>query len=93
MAILNAYRLPGDGVEKIYPSITPVNSFRVVFDTYFGTSLGLLEDRALFSLYGKRYHFWDVTKSVRALSGRGGGGHRRERSAGNQEGPDKERSR
>jgi hypothetical protein len=48
MKILNAYYLP-EGHDVLYRSITPVNSFRVVFDTYFGTKYGLLEDRSFFS--------------------------------------------
>ncbi len=45
--ILNTYRLPGVSPEEagLYPSITPVNSFRVVFNAYFGTDLPLLPDR------------------------------------------------
>jgi hypothetical protein len=42
--ILNAYYLPGDGAKNLYPSITPVNSFRIIFDTYFGTHYDLLPD-------------------------------------------------
>jgi len=45
--ILNAYYLPEGGNRKLYPSITPVNSFRVVLDYYFGADLGLLEDDSL----------------------------------------------
>ena len=44
-AILNAYYLPGDGSKKLYPSISPVNTFRVVFSHYFGADLDLLPDR------------------------------------------------
>ncbi len=44
LLILNAYYLPGDGEQNLYPSISPVNSFRVIFDTYFGTDYGLLPD-------------------------------------------------
>jgi hypothetical protein len=42
--ILNAYYLPGAGKEKLYPTISPVNSFRLVFDAYFGAQYGLLPD-------------------------------------------------
>ena len=42
--ILNAYYLPGDGAESLYPGITPVNSFRVIFDAYFGARYGLTHD-------------------------------------------------
>jgi hypothetical protein len=40
----NAYYLPGDAKKVLYPTITPVNSFRLIFDTIFGTHYGLLPD-------------------------------------------------
>ena len=43
--ILAAYLLPDGGESALYPSITSVNSFRVILDYYFGLDLGLLEDR------------------------------------------------
>jgi hypothetical protein len=44
LEILSAYHLP-EGVDAgLYPSISPVNSFRVVFDGYFGTDYGLIDD-------------------------------------------------
>jgi hypothetical protein len=42
--ILNAYYLPGVSADDLYPSITPVNTFRLVFDLYFDAGLGLLPD-------------------------------------------------
>ena len=42
--ILNAYYLPGAGKDKLYPTISPVNSFRLVLDTYFGAHYSLLQD-------------------------------------------------
>lgn len=44
--ILNAYYLPGKDPAPLYPSISPVNSFRVVFDRYFGADFKLEEDRS-----------------------------------------------
>jgi hypothetical protein len=44
VAILNAYHLPNGGNEHLYPSISPVNTFRVIFNTYFGGDFALLED-------------------------------------------------
>jgi hypothetical protein len=45
--ILNSYYLPGVEIDKVlYPSITPVNSFRLILNTYFGTGLGILSDRS-----------------------------------------------
>jgi hypothetical protein len=43
--ILNAYYLPHGGAAALYPTISPVNSFRVVANTYFGTGLPMLPDR------------------------------------------------
>lgn len=45
-SILNAYYFPdGKGEDSLYESITPVNSFRVVLNSYFGEELPLLEDK------------------------------------------------
>jgi hypothetical protein len=41
---LNAYYLPDGGEKYLYPSITPVNTFRIIFNTYFGTHYDLLPD-------------------------------------------------
>ena len=40
---LLAYYLP-KGSGKLYPSISPVNSFRLIFDEYFGANYPLLPD-------------------------------------------------
>lgn len=44
--ILNASYLPGMESSPFYDSITPVNTFRVLFNEYFGGRYPLLEDRA-----------------------------------------------
>jgi hypothetical protein len=45
VGILNAYRLPGrDASELLKEDISPVNTFRVIFNTYFGASYPLLEN-------------------------------------------------
>ncbi len=61
MAILNAYYMPNGRTEHLYTSITPVNSFRVIFDTYLGTNFGLLEDKSYYSNLVRPYDFIDVT--------------------------------
>ena len=48
-SILNAYFLPGDGANGLYQGISPVNTFRLIFDTYFEGEFGLLEDRSFLS--------------------------------------------
>jgi len=50
MPILNAYYLPGIPKESVlYPSISPVNTFRVIQNFYFGQNLPLLEDRSYYA--------------------------------------------
>jgi len=41
--ILNVFYFP-NGYDKLYETITPVNTFRIVFDEYFGGSFQLLPD-------------------------------------------------
>ena len=41
--ILNAYYLPGHE-DKLYPTISPINTFRVVFNEYFGGKYDMLKD-------------------------------------------------
>ena len=60
MSILNAYYLPDQNPNLIYEHITPVNSFRLIFNTYFNESFDLLEDRSYYQ-YDGRYNFTDVT--------------------------------
>lgn len=58
LSILNAYYLPGIEAEKVlYSSITPVNSFRVVLNSYFGQNLPLLEDQSYFAPLEDRNEF------------------------------------
>ena len=47
--ILNAYYLPDGGNKALYPTITPVNTFRVIFNTYFGGNYELLPDVSRYS--------------------------------------------
>lgn len=42
--ILNAYHFPNGGNKMLSSSITPANTFRVMFNYYFGTEYELLED-------------------------------------------------
>jgi hypothetical protein len=57
MSILNAYYLPGSDPNLLYNSISPVNSFRVVFDSYFGGNYPLLEDTSYFTISREPYEF------------------------------------
>lgn len=64
LGILNAYYLPGNGKEWLYDSITPVNSFRVVLDAYFGADYDLLPDESYFSPWLRPYDFTRVTDMI-----------------------------
>lgn len=62
MGILNAYYVPEKEAQDLfYDSITPVNTFRVLFNHYFHTSFPLLEDTVYFSNYQHPYQLQDVT--------------------------------
>ena len=69
LAILSAYFLPDvDGVEEpqLYDSISPVNTWRMVFNGYFGADLPLVEDRSyVFGDESRVYDFEDVTERLR----------------------------
>jgi len=60
MPILNAYYLPGTNSNKLlYPTITPVNTFRVIFNTYFNGHFDLLPDQNYYS--PDKYDIYNVT--------------------------------
>jgi hypothetical protein len=65
--ILNAYYFPGDDQGWLYPSITPVNSFRVMFNRYFEGEYPLLEDESFFSTWRKPYQFISVTEEINSV--------------------------
>ncbi|MGO9468898.1 MAG: hypothetical protein ACLQVF_32625 [Isosphaeraceae bacterium] len=68
MTILNAYYFPGRRYDHLHQDISPVNSFRVVLNTFFGTSLDLLPDKSYFSTWPEPYNFVDVTAKVQATT-------------------------
>jgi len=68
MGIFNAYLLPLAAEGLLYPEITPVNTFRVIFNGVFKTGLSLLEDRSFFSSYDRFYDMKDVTDICRKPS-------------------------
>ncbi len=60
MQILNAYYLPDGGSDKVYDTITPVNTFRTIFNQYFGDSFELLNDVSYFSDDDAPYAFVEI---------------------------------
>jgi hypothetical protein len=63
-SILSAYYLPNGGGEKLYQTVTPVNSFRIVLNQYFEAGLPLLDDRLYYSTKENYYKFEDVTGQI-----------------------------
>ncbi len=64
--ILNAYYFPGIKDTHLYNTITPVNSFRILFNDYFGTNYPLLPDKNyIFQDENNYYKFTDVTDKVK----------------------------
>jgi len=63
-AILSAYYFPDKTTDLLYPTISPVNSFRVVFNTYFGSEYELLPDRNYFNPSQRQFDYIDITNRV-----------------------------
>jgi hypothetical protein len=63
-SILNAYYFPGVAPASVPEDINPVNTFRYIFNTYFGTGFELLPNRQYFSTSAHFYQFQDVTNQT-----------------------------
>jgi hypothetical protein len=57
MSVINAYYLPDGGDQLLYETISPVNTFRIVFDYYFGGKYGLVEDISYYSRHADLFNF------------------------------------
>jgi hypothetical protein len=57
---LNAYYLPAAS-NVLYPTITPVNTFRVILNAYFGGKFPLLEDLSYMSNLNDMFGLTEVT--------------------------------
>lgn len=66
-SILNAYYLPGVDPDSVPMDLSPVNSFRFIFNAYFQTDLPLLPNRQYFSTNANFYKFTDVTSQTQAV--------------------------
>lgn len=60
MAIFAAYYLPPGVDPGLYPSLSPVNSFRLVFNSVFGTHYAQLPDISYYSEYRRPFHFTTI---------------------------------
>ena len=60
MPILMAMNLPEDGSMYLYETISPVNIFRVIFNTYFNGEYEILEDTSFYSHWDTRFDFIEI---------------------------------
>jgi hypothetical protein len=66
LAILNALRVPEATRARLYPGLTPANTFRLLLSTHFGEDLPPVPDASYFAPPGKPYELRDVTAELRA---------------------------
>jgi hypothetical protein len=64
MAIFNAYYFSAGDYDGLYPEISPVNSFRVVLNSFLDTKLPMLPDRHYFFPLHQPYSLIDVTDEL-----------------------------
>jgi len=65
--ILFATYLPGYEDLELQENFSPVNTFRLIFDLYFGTEMGALPARSFYTFQSEPFHYFDVTdlKNIR----------------------------
>ena len=62
--ILNAYYLPNQDTE-LYPQLSPVNSFRIIFNDYFAGNYDMLPDVTYYSPVPNLYDFSEVKNNCK----------------------------
>ncbi len=64
-SILNAYHLPDGGRDRWYASISPVNTFRIILNHYFGANYPLRPDESYYSTVKHPYRLTGVTEKIK----------------------------
>ncbi|HUG33792.1 MAG TPA: hypothetical protein VMJ90_03400 [Anaerolineales bacterium] len=64
MWILNAYYLPGHQ-DKLFSKISPINTFRYIFNAYFGGNYDMLPNVSYFSPVPKLYEFSEIKNACK----------------------------
>jgi len=62
LANFTALYFPSEGRSSLYPSLTPVNIFRLVFNNYFGQNYPLLPDMSYYYGYGTYDDYSDFNR-------------------------------
>jgi len=57
-----AYYFPDKGRDMLFEKSTPVNSFRILFNSYLGDNFELLEDRIFGSRFNTMKNFTEYTE-------------------------------
>lgn len=65
-SILNAFLVPPDLKPTLYPSISSINTFRLLLSNLFRLDLPLLPDHSFYSTISRPYHLIDVTPKLRS---------------------------
>lgn len=60
ISILNAYYFSDKAQNILYEGITPVNTFRIIFNLYFGADYEILEDEIYFTTWNRPYDFLEL---------------------------------
>jgi len=66
LSILNAYYAPEISKNQFYEDITPINTFRIIFNEYFNGDYKILEDQNYWNTGSAPYDFEDVTQIINA---------------------------
>ena len=64
LSILNAYYAPEISENRFHENITPVNSFRIIFNDYFNGDYKILEDRNYWNHGNAPWDFNDITEII-----------------------------
>ncbi len=64
LAILNALYFSGGRLDDLYHEISPVNTFRFIFNRYFGTKFSLFHDESFHSTWSDPFNFLNVTSDI-----------------------------
>lgn len=66
MSIANYFYFPDSDYDCLYNGITPVNTFRIILNQFFGGNLELLNDKIFYRPGDRRYEFIDITKKIKS---------------------------
>ena len=64
LANLFAIYFPDKDYSSLYPTITPINIFRVVLDKYFSAGLGLLPDNSYYSYREDKMEYFPIEEDM-----------------------------